>query len=69
MNPEQNPNQSPAEIWGFSDDRLADLGALMVFRHWLRSLLNDQVDAQAAPSRGNVMPKPEAEPRYGRLFF
>ena len=69
MNPEQNPNQSSAEIWGFSDDRLADLGALMVFRHWLRSLLNDQAQAKADASVGNTTPSPEAEPRYSRLFF
>lgn len=53
------------------DDRLADLGALLVFRHWLRRQIQEMAgldDAALYPLRFTV--EPEAEPqRCGRLFF
>ena len=71
--PETNPaaHQEPREsgIWSFSEDRLADLGALLVFRHWLRSQLQDQAEAQAAQLERQVSAVESDEPRYGRLFF
>ena len=68
-NPESNPQETAAGIWDYSEDRLADLGALIVFRHWLRSLLQDQADAKAALQQRRPSAPPDVEPRYGRLFF
>jgi hypothetical protein len=45
------------------------LGALLVFRHWLRSQLQDQAEAQAAQLERQVSAVQSDEPRYGRLFF
>ncbi|MEY3757875.1 MAG: hypothetical protein RLZZ263_1029 [Cyanobacteriota bacterium] len=75
--PGASPENNPAErleprasgIWNFSEDRLADLGALLVFRHWLRSQLQDQAEAQAAQLERQVSAVELEEPRYGRLFF
>ena len=72
-----SPETNPAErleprasgIWNFSEDRLADLGALLVFRHWLRSQLQDQAEAQAAQLEPQASVAEPEEPRYGRLFF
>lgn len=54
-----------------SDDRLADLGALLVFRHWLRLQIQEMAgldDAALYPFSASV--EPEAEPqRCSRLFF
>ena len=71
--PETNPtaHQEPSEsgVWSFSEDRLADLGALLVFRHWLRSQLQDQAEAKAAQLEPQASTAEPEEPRYGRLFF
>jgi len=71
--PETNPaaHQEPMEsgVWSFSEDRLADLGALLVFRHWLRSQLQDQTEAKAAQLEPQDSAVESEEPRYGRLFF
>ena len=56
-------------VWSFSEDRLADLGALLVFRHWLRSQLQDQAKAKAAQLEPQAFAAEAEEPRYGRLFF
>jgi hypothetical protein len=58
---------SPNCFWMMADDRLADLGALLVFRHWLRQ----QLEELAVQSDATI---PEQEPdspkeSYGRLFF
>ena len=53
-----------------SDARLADLGALLVFRHWLRQQLQDMAglnDQELYPFRPALEPPPER--RYSRLFF
>ena len=59
----------PTPLWLLSDARLADLGALLVFRHWLRCQLQELAGLQEGdlyPFR----PGPETEDRiYSRLFF
>ncbi len=57
---------SPGCVWLMGDERLADLGALLVFRHWLRGQLEELA--------GESQPLPEqacerGEEPYGRLFF
>ena len=62
-----------------SDARLADYGALLVFRHWLRCQIQEMagLDEEALyPFRSGFEPESltaaEADPeeeRYGRLFF
>lgn len=49
------------------DERLADLGALLVFRQWLRQQLEDlaaESDAELAERQPETSETP-----YGRLFF
>jgi len=58
---------SPNCFWMMGDERLADLGALLVFRHWL----HQQLEELATQSDATI---PEQEPgspevSYGRLFF
>jgi len=67
-NPAAHPEPKASGVWSFSEDRLADLGALLVFRHWLRSQLQDQAGANAAQLEPQVSAAAD-EPRYGRLFF
>jgi hypothetical protein len=53
-----------------SDERLADLGALLVFRHWLRQQLQEMAglnDQELYPFRPALEQPPER--RYSRLFF
>lgn len=61
---------APTPIWLLSDARLADLGALLVFRHWLRCQLQEMAglnDSELYPFRPDAGPQP---PRtYSRLFF
>jgi hypothetical protein len=54
-------------IWLMDDERLADLGALLVFRHWLRQQLAELAGENAGivPARDPGLP----EATYGRLFF
>ena len=57
-------------IWLMDDARLADLGALLVFRHWLRQQLAELAGEEAGaggadPARALRPP----EGSYGRLFF
>ncbi len=62
---------SPTPIWLLSDARLADLGALLVFRHWLRRHLQDMAgldDAELYPFRPDITAPPQ-DRRYSRLFF
>jgi hypothetical protein len=49
------------------EERLADLGALLVFRHWLRQ----QLEELAGEAEGMVLEPPSDSPEgsYGRLFF
>lgn len=63
------PEPKPSGIWSFSEDRLADLGALIVFRHWLRGLLKDQAGAKEVQREPQASAGAADEPRYGRLFF
>ena len=66
---------SPNCIWLMGDERLADLGALLVFRHWLRCQLDELAAVSLeAPASGLPLaqqaPISEKEPgSYGRLFF
>lgn len=53
----------PEKLPIHSDARLADLGALQVFRHWLESLLQDMTRPTVDPEDS---PQPE---RLARLFF
>ena len=58
---------SPNCFWMMDEERLADLGALLVFRHWLRQQLAELAgEADASP----LEPPSECpETSYGRLFF
>jgi hypothetical protein len=54
------------------DDRLADFGALLVFRHWLRCQLQEMAgldDASLYPFRPQASQENGEQERYGRLFF
>lgn len=58
---------SPNCFWMMGDERLADLGALLVFRHWLRQQLEEltaESDATLAERQSG-----SSEASYGRLFF
>ena len=58
---------SPNCLWMMGDERLADLGALLVFRHWLRQQLEElaaESDAELAARQPDTSESP-----YGRLFF
>jgi hypothetical protein len=58
---------SPNCFWMMGDERLADLGALLVFRQWLRQQLEDlaaESDAELAERQPETSETP-----YGRLFF
>lgn len=60
----------PTPIWLLSDARLADLGALLVFRHWLRSQLQEMAglrDEDLYPFRPQRKREPERP--QSRLFF
>lgn len=54
-------------IWLMDEERLADLGALLVFRHWLRQQLAELAGEEAVVVPPCDPAQPEA--RYGRLFF
>lgn len=58
---------SPNCFWMMDEERLADLGALLVFRHWLRQ----QLEELAGEAEGMVLEPPSDSPEgsYGRLFF
>jgi hypothetical protein len=49
------------------EERLADLGALLVFRHWLRQQLAEL--AGEADVISLEPPSESPETSYGRLFF
>jgi hypothetical protein len=58
---------SPNCFWMMDEERLADLGALLVFRHWLRQQL-----AELAGEADVISLEPPSESpdtSYGRLFF
>ena len=58
---------SPNCFWMMDEERLADLGALLVFRHWLRQQLAElagEADASALELSSDA-----SETSYGRLFF
>lgn len=61
---------TPTPIWMLTDARLADLGALLIFRHWLRCQLQEMAglrDEELYPFRPE---QPEnREQRFSRLFF
>jgi hypothetical protein len=58
---------SPNCFWMMDEERLADLGALLVFRHWLRQQLAELAgEADAIPLEP---PSESPETSYGRLFF
>ena len=53
-----------------TDARLADLGALLIFRHWLRCQLQEMAglrDEELYPFRRD--PQQNGEQRFSRLFF
>jgi hypothetical protein len=53
-----------------TDARLADLGALLIFRHWLRCQLQEMSgldDNELYPFRPESPRDPDR--RYSRLFF
>jgi hypothetical protein len=58
---------SPNCFWMMDEERLADLGALLVFRHWLRQQLVELA------GEGDALilepPSDALETSYGRLFF
>jgi len=58
---------SPNCFWMMGDERLADLGALLVFRHWLRQQL-DELAAESDAELAERQPGSSETP-YGRLFF
>ena len=63
---------APTPIWLLSDARLADLGALLVFRHWLRCQLQEMAgldDASLYPFRPQASQENGEQEGYGRLFF
>jgi hypothetical protein len=52
-----------------TDARLADLGALLIFRHWLRCQLQEMAglrDEELYPFRPEQQ---SSEQRFSRLFF
>lgn len=58
---------SPNCFWMMGDERLADLGALLVFRHWLRQQLEEltaEGDATVAQRQRGI-----SEVSHSRLFF
>jgi hypothetical protein len=69
MPPECSP-VLPTPFWLLSDARLADLGALLVFRHWLRCQLQEMAGLEESELYP-YLPSAEQEPerRYSRLFF
>jgi|GEM_PF-2671420 hypothetical protein len=53
-----------------TDARLADLGALLIFRHWLRCQLQEMAglrDEELYPFRRDQ--QPDGNQRFSRLFF
>jgi hypothetical protein len=61
---------APTPIWMLTDARLADLGALLIFRHWLRLQLQEMAglrDDELYPFRPDQQREPEE--RFSRLFF
>jgi hypothetical protein len=60
---------APTPIWMLTDARLADLGALLIFRHWLRCQLQEMAglrDEELYPFRPEQQ---SSEQRFSRLFF
>lgn len=57
---------SPGCIWMNDDERLADLGALLVFRHWLRLQIEQLATETPAGTDAGC---DETDGTYGRLFF
>ncbi len=61
---------TPTPIWMVTDARLADLGALLIFRHWLRCQLQEMAglrDEELYPFRRDQ--QPDGNQRFSRLFF
>ena len=61
---------APTPIWLLTDARLADLGALLIFRHWLRCQLQEMAglrDEELYPFRPEQRKDPDE--RFSRLFF
>ncbi len=61
---------APTPIWMFTDARLADLGALLIFRHWLRCQLQEMAglkDDELYPFRAEQ--KQDPDQHFSRLFF
>ena len=58
---------SPNCFWMMDEEHLADLGALLVFRHWLRQ----QLAELAGEADASLLEPPSESPEtsYGRLFF
>jgi hypothetical protein len=50
------------------EERLADLGALLVFRHWLRQQL-EELAGEAEDGIALQPPSDSPEGAYGWLFF
>ena len=60
----------PTPIWMLTDARLADLGALLIFRYWLRCQLQEMAglkDDELYPFRQEA-PR-DGQQRFSRLFF
>jgi hypothetical protein len=61
---------TPTPIWMLTDARLADLGALLILRHWLRCQLQEMAglrDEELYPFQPG---QPWAqEQHFSRLFF
>ena len=58
---------SPNCFWMMNEERLADLGALLVFRHWLRQQLAELAGEGDAITLAPPSDAPETS--CGRLFF
>lgn len=58
---------SPNCFWMMGEERLADLGALLVFRHWLHQQLAELAGEAEAITLEQPSDSPERS--YGRLFF
>ncbi|MFM7239992.1 MAG: hypothetical protein ACKOPS_14560 [Cyanobium sp.] len=61
---------TPTPIWMLTDARLADLGALLIFRHWLRCQLQEMAglrDEELYPFRRDH--QQDGDQRFSRLFF
>jgi hypothetical protein len=61
---------APTPIWMLTDARLADLGALLIFRHWLRCQLQEMAglkDDELYPFRAEQ--KQDPDQHFSRLFF